>query len=173
MVPVMLAAASVKPGDVASNISEWLSLFGIHNLPSWITTKAADHWTIIGTIAFGVGYSIVIWILVPYISRQGTHLPPTTIQSNPEKLQERKHIIKQARELIQSGMSQGWSDLEFRRGLGASAVFYALRPNLSNEFMSYFSHPRMISVRGADGMTMVPRKFLDELDRLEREWGLV
>jgi hypothetical protein len=86
---------------------------------------------------------------------------------------ERKEIIRQARNYIQEGMRNGWGDTEFIVGLGANAVFYTLKSHLSGGFLQYFDRSRTVSVAGADGMTMVPKLFLDELDRLENEWGLI
>ena len=45
--------AGVKPADAVSNLSEWLSLAGIRQVPSWLATKSADKyafWT--GIIGF-------------------------------------------------------------------------------------------------------------------------
>jgi hypothetical protein len=83
---------------------------------------------------------------------------------------DRRELIRQARQLVQDGVRRGWGDTEFRQGLGANAIFYTLRPRLSPEFMSYFGKPRTISPFGPDGLTIIPHMLLDELDRLEKEW---
>jgi hypothetical protein len=35
-VPIVIGAASVKPEDAASNLSGWLHIMGIRNVPDWL-----------------------------------------------------------------------------------------------------------------------------------------
>jgi hypothetical protein len=98
--------------------------------------------------------------------------PDTAGRPTDEKT-ERKDLLQQARDFIEQGARQGWGDLEFRKGLGTSAIFYRLRPHLSRDYIAYFSDGRGASLFGHDGLTAIPGRLLDELERLEKEWGLM
>jgi hypothetical protein len=40
---VLVAAAGVGPEQAGSNIAEWLSFLGLHDVPAWLATKVADR----------------------------------------------------------------------------------------------------------------------------------
>jgi hypothetical protein len=81
---------------------------------------------------------------------------PATAGRQADEKSERRDLLRQARNFVEQGVRQGWGDLEFRRGLGASAVFYRLRPHLSGDYIAYFNDWRGASLSGPDGLTLIP-----------------
>lgn len=62
-VPIVIGAASIGPDQAVSNISKWVQLIGISELPSWLIAQSADQWTIIGALSFAALYSVAVWIV--------------------------------------------------------------------------------------------------------------
>jgi hypothetical protein len=87
-VPIVIGAASVKPEDAASNLSGWLRIMGIRNVPDWLVSPSIDRRVIIATIIIAVIYSSFVWG-IPYLrkhrikkdSAQNGDIPPGTIVS--------------------------------------------------------------------------------------------
>lgn len=69
--PLIIAAASIGPGDAASNLSKWAHWLGIQDPPAWLTAKAIDHEVIIGSIILAACYMAGLWG-VPYWARRRT-----------------------------------------------------------------------------------------------------
>jgi hypothetical protein len=67
--PVVIGAASVKPEDAASNLAAWAHVFGVEHTPAWLLSPSADAKTIIGALAGGAIYAVVVWP-IPEIRRQ-------------------------------------------------------------------------------------------------------
>ena len=58
---MMLAAASVGPHDAVSNISKWLAVVGLRDLPSWLVNKTADHQVVVWSFVLCVIYAASVW----------------------------------------------------------------------------------------------------------------
>ena len=59
--PLVIGAASIGPGDAASNLSTWAHRLGIEDAPAWLTAKAIDREVIIGSIILGACYIAGLW----------------------------------------------------------------------------------------------------------------
>jgi hypothetical protein len=87
-VPIVIGAASVKPEDAASNLSGWLRIMGIRNVPDWLASPSIDRRVIIATIILAIVYSSIVWG-IPYLRKhrikktsvQNGDIPPGTIVS--------------------------------------------------------------------------------------------
>jgi hypothetical protein len=85
-VPIVIGAASVKPEDAASNLSGWLRIMGIRNVPDWLASPSIDRRVIIATIIIAIIYSSIVWG-IPYLrkhrikkaSAQKGDIPPGTV----------------------------------------------------------------------------------------------
>jgi hypothetical protein len=73
-VPLVIGAASIGPEEAASNLSKWAHWLGLHDLPTWLLDKGTDRHAILGSIAFAIIYSIIVFI-VPRVIR---HRRPQT-----------------------------------------------------------------------------------------------
>jgi hypothetical protein len=69
--PLVIAAASVKPEDAASNISAWAHWVGFVDVPAWLSAPSADSKVILGALGLALVYCVVIF------------LPPALRQANP------------------------------------------------------------------------------------------
>jgi hypothetical protein len=67
-VPIVIGAASVRPEDAASNLSGWLRIMGIRNVPEWLASPSIDRRVIIATIIIAVIYSSIVWG-IPYLRK--------------------------------------------------------------------------------------------------------
>ncbi len=70
-------------------------------------------------------------------------------------------------------MRNSRSDIVFKEQLEQNEMYYKIRPYLSEAFLESFNRPRTVFIQ-SDGKTIpvLMEKFLNELDRLEGEWGL-
>jgi hypothetical protein len=59
--PVVIAAASVKPEDAASNLSAWTHWIGINDAPSWLASPAIDSKVIVGALVGAAIYAAIVW----------------------------------------------------------------------------------------------------------------
>jgi hypothetical protein len=57
---ILALFSGVGPRNAGSHLAEWASLFGIENIPIWLTSTAADRWGfcigLVGFIAWGLWY---------------------------------------------------------------------------------------------------------------------
>ena len=75
---LIIGAASVGPEAAVSNLSKWASMLGVHDLPTWLITKAIDRTAIISSTALLVVYVIVVWV-IPYSVRHAKTYPATVL----------------------------------------------------------------------------------------------
>jgi hypothetical protein len=89
----------------------------------------------------------------------------------------KRTLIRGGRKLVYLFMREPHEnrhDMAFKAGLEKSIIFYDIEPYLSDEFkkkLAFLSRGTFVPPLGTT-MPHVPRSFLDELKRLEREWGL-
>lgn len=122
--------------------------------------------TIAGAILFGL--AAVLWLYE--WGRAGRRGVATTDFSERDR---RRGLIKAARRLA-AGYSEGRSgDATFRHFLERTETYATLRSHLSPEYLVKLNAPRT-SYAQPDGARYEPlvEWFLDDLDRLEREWKL-
>ena len=99
------------------------------------------------------------------------------IQGLAAELAKQKHdkrtLIAQAREFVVDSCAKRGVNTDFRKAAQRYAPYFVLRPYLTDDFRRKMDAQRTIIVP-RDGATMPPlaTMFLDELDRLEKEWGL-
>lgn len=61
VLPVVIGAASVKPNDAMSNLSEWAHWLGIHHVPDWLVSPSADKNVIMAYVLFALVYIGFMW----------------------------------------------------------------------------------------------------------------
>ena len=74
LVPIMIGAASVGPEDASSNLSKWITLLGLHDIPAWLLAKSADHEIILGTVLCAIVYVFMVWGR-PLLHKRGVRSP--------------------------------------------------------------------------------------------------
>jgi len=60
VLPLMIAAASVKPEDAISNLAEWAHWFGF-TVPDWLADRSTDPKVIVGSLVFAIVYPALMW----------------------------------------------------------------------------------------------------------------
>jgi hypothetical protein len=80
---LLVCGAGVGPKEAASHLSEWLSLAGLENVPSWLVGRSTDKWVflvaLIGAVVW-LNY-ILIWPTEKK-SQQDVLTPSTSLQLN-------------------------------------------------------------------------------------------
>jgi hypothetical protein len=61
LLPLALAMVSVAPEDAISNFSKWAHLFGLYDLPGWLTAKSADYQVPLYILALSIIYAATVW----------------------------------------------------------------------------------------------------------------
>ena len=113
---------------------------------------------------------LFLWAHPLPIPASGPEITRATEEAR-ERQERRRKIIDQAREMVAA------HELQVRRDwwqtIRYSPSYAAVRPHLSAEYLEYQGNPltRRTVAAGAIHQPPVDR-FLAELDRLEREWGL-
>jgi hypothetical protein len=103
--------------------------------------------------------------------------PTLTARETKEQVgerNERKEAIRQARSLIAEATGSIAPLPEFGAMLQSSYCFYKLRPYFSERFREMLEpNPRVLAVDGTHSpVPGLARALADEVDRIEREWGL-
>lgn len=80
--PVVLAAGTVAPDDVASNYAKWAHSIGIERVPAWLAEKAADQRALVWGISLAFLYAFLVWG-IPSIWH---HLRPPVV-SSPSRIE--------------------------------------------------------------------------------------
>jgi hypothetical protein len=83
--PLAFVMASVAPGDAVSNLSKWARLFGLSDLPSWLTAKSADHQIPLYILALSIVYAATVWGIPFY--RKHRRTPRDGPQSVPSAIE--------------------------------------------------------------------------------------
>ena len=97
----------------------------------------------------------------------------TIIQTEPTESQRRLELIRKAREFVLRACKKDGAGTDFRQKLSAYAPYYELRPYLSEEFQTKWNKPRTIHVFAVDtNLPDIAVFFLNELERLEKEWRI-
>jgi hypothetical protein len=82
LLPLVIGAASVKPDDAISNISDWAQRFGFEGAAKWLANPAADNRVIAGSLGVAALYAFMVWTVPairerradPESKRLGIHL---------------------------------------------------------------------------------------------------
>jgi hypothetical protein len=84
--PVVIAAASVKPEDAASNISAWAHWLGVQSVPPWLSTPTADTRVIWGALGVSVVYAFLVWAVPAIRQARAPALgrPPLAVESRKD-----------------------------------------------------------------------------------------
>jgi hypothetical protein len=87
--------------------------------------------------------------------------------------QRREKLIRDARNFVVKATAKHGADTDFKRELEKFAPFFELRPHLSAHYLEKLDAPRTTYVpREGTRLPALGSWFLDELDRLEKEWRL-
>jgi hypothetical protein len=99
-------------------------------------------------------------------------LHPAFAKTDVEDLDRKRELIKEGRQ-IATRHTQISTEIPFRHYIEGHAVYPHLRPHLGRKFLSDLNNGRII-IAQADGARMdaLAERLLNELDRLEAEWGL-
>jgi hypothetical protein len=82
LLPLVIGAASVKPDDAISNISDWAHRLGFEGAAHWLANPAADNRIIAGSLGVAAIYAFMVWTVPairerranPQSERLGIHL---------------------------------------------------------------------------------------------------
>jgi hypothetical protein len=87
---------------------------------------------------------------------------------------ERRAWIAQARHFVSITVRKYPDQAYFRDQLKSDQIFYRLRPYLSDHFKQALTGGRMLLYPSQDESQMpgIATLFLNEIERLEKEWGL-
>lgn len=61
LLPIVLAMASVPPNAAISNLAQWVQFIGIHNVPTWLTSRAIDPLLIVLALVLACLYALAAW----------------------------------------------------------------------------------------------------------------
>lgn len=122
--------------------------------------------TIAGVILCGL--VAVLWL---HEWGRSKHVTPQEIDATERD--RKRHLIDRGRSLAAT-FAQGRTGVpSFREYLERTATYAALRTHLSKDYLKKLNAPRTAYVGdGAGSYEPLVEWFLDDLDRLEREWGL-
>lgn len=165
----------------------WLATKDIHP-DQWVASMIgyaesakiaeAAWYIIIG--AFGL-LGIGIWELTwpkfrAWFHDHGTknQQPPNSAHKTDQtNVEEKRSLITKARAFTIRACRKEGEETDFRQKLEAYAPYFELRPHLSEDFRTKWNDTRIIHVFPIESnMPDIALFFLDELDRLEKEWGL-
>jgi hypothetical protein len=84
-----------------------------------------------------------------------------------------RELIRAGRQFVITACAKNGIETDFKRKLEAYPQFFKIRPHLSQEYRDKLDAPRTVYVpRDGTHYPALANWFLDELDRLEKEWGL-
>jgi ABC-type multidrug transport system fused ATPase/permease subunit len=113
---------------------------------------------------------IVVFLVVMIVRNR---MPNHQGAANGEGIERKRKLIDDSRRLA-TIYSQGRAgEKSFRQYLETTQTYAALRQYLNTEYLNKLNAPRTVYAQ-ADGALYEPLVvwFLDDLDRLERDWGL-
>ncbi len=100
-------------------------------------------------------------------------LPAVSSEQFSQGIDEKRALIAKAREFVVIATGEKGINTDFKRKLESYAPYFELRPHLSVEFRKKVDAQRTVFVpRDGTHLPALASWFLDELDRLEKEWGL-
>jgi hypothetical protein len=83
LLPIVIGAASVKPDDAISNISDWVHRLGFEGASRWLSNPAADNRAIVGSLGVAALYAFLVWT-VPAIRER---------RANPQSEKLKTHLL--------------------------------------------------------------------------------
>jgi hypothetical protein len=96
--------------------------------------------------------------------------PSDTTPQTSDMLQQRRQRIAAWRKAVEA---ERYDFVDCRSTFLSSVVYSSLRPHLLPEAIEVIEAPRRVYVGGARGNNVRQYTLLDEITRIEREWGLV
>jgi hypothetical protein len=161
----------------------WVTFFGIVS-----TAMSVAAYYIIpiskygcGAVVFaGVGAACIISLVASCALVSWRYFKPIPVQPNISENggkgsieSNRRALIAEAREFVSRTVRQNPTSADFERQLASDQSFYRLRPYFSEHFKAVL-HGHMVSYPSWEDRQMpaVAARFLDEIERLEKEWNL-
>lgn len=97
-----------------------------------------------------------------------------TTRSLQRQQGERRRLIRQARSFVASACAAEGASTDFRQKLESTSLYYQLRPHLTDEFRESVGRAGRTLIVPPCGSELpgLAHCFLDELERLEREWRI-
>lgn len=115
--------------------------------------------TIIGLVSAGIGF--ISGLLVPWIKWE--------IEKRQKKFEYRKGLIASWKAKLAAAE---FNSQEGRSGFGSSHEYSSLRLHMAKDVIKKFEAPRTIYVGGGRGDDVRKQMLLDEVARLEKQWGM-
>lgn len=95
------------------------------------------------------------------------------IETPSDLAQRRASLIRDAREFVITATAKDGIDTDFKEKLETFLPFFELRPHFSESYLTKLNAQRTVYVpRDGTRLPALASGFLDEIDRLEKEWGL-
>ena len=172
-----------KIDEIVRRFVYWIAYFGlVWAFMSWV----AAHITWIskygwGVVVFaGVGAACVVMLVVCGVLITWRYFNPLPGQSmtgeslETNLIESRRVLISQARDFVSRTIRLNTDSAYFEKQLTSDQIFYRLRPYLSDQFKMVLNASmsgRMASYPSSR-MPVIAARFIDEIERLEREWNL-
>jgi hypothetical protein len=172
-----------KIDEIVRRFVYWIAYFGlVWAFMSWV----AAHITWIskygwGVVVFaGVGAACVVMLVVCGVLITWRYFNPLPEQSmtgeslETNLIESRRVLISQARDFVSRTIRLNPDSTYFEKQLTSDQIFYRLRPYLSDQFKMVLNASmsgRMASYPSSR-MPVIAARFIDEIERLEREWNL-
>jgi len=138
---------------------EWAK-FIVTGFPIWVTPVVAQ--AVFLTLA-ALTSGALIW----------SFLNTRNVSQQPAAETTRRALIAEARDFVSKTIRQNPDSDHFERQLASDPIFYRLRPYFSDHFKMTLSG-RMVSYPSWEDtrMPVIAARFIDEIERLEKEWNL-
>jgi hypothetical protein len=102
-VPVVIAAASVKPEDAASNLAAWAHLLGFEHVPDWLLNPSVYQSVKVGALAAVAIYALAVW---PIPKLRKRHRDTPSLESKLKYLSQRDSDLGPA--IISMALHSAW-----------------------------------------------------------------
>jgi hypothetical protein len=172
-----------KIDEIVRRFVYWIAFFGlVWAFMSWvaahITWVSKYGW---GVVVFaGVGAACVVMLVVCGVLIAWRYFNPLRGQSMTSEslerdlIESRRTLISQSRDFVSRTIRLNPDSAYFVKQLASDQIFYRLRPYLSDQFKMVLHASmsgRMVSYPSS-GMPAIAARFIDEIERLEKEWNL-
>lgn len=126
----------------------------------------------IAAVFFGTGAYVVVRSRLKPALLSADVASDGASPSQARRQDERRGLIRQARSFVASACAVEGANTSFQQKLESTSLYYRLRPHLSPEFRRSMNGRTFVVPPDNSSLPGLAHYFLDELDRLEREWEL-
>jgi hypothetical protein len=123
--------------------------------------------TLLAWAIFGIGILTAAYLAMEHFKKPKARSTPSDLA------QRRAKLIRDAREFVITATAKDGVDTDFKEKLETFLPFFELRPHFSESYLSKLNAQRTVYVpRDGTRLPALASWFLDEIDRLEKEWSL-